>query len=98
MAAFREACLRSMRHAQNEATLWNGVNVTGSDVTSRETLLALAKMTNNAYFAGTMWKCKWSPMRETVPVHESVAVVHPRWLGIVRRRSLGPHVHLRRQH
>ena len=38
-----------MRHAQNDATF---VEVTGIDVTSREALLALTKMTNNAYFAG----------------------------------------------
>lgn len=51
MSAFHDARLRSMRHAQNDATLWNRVEVTGPDVTSREALLALAKMTNNAYFA-----------------------------------------------
>ncbi|KAI6037131.1 Alpha/Beta hydrolase protein [Pisolithus microcarpus] len=35
-----------------DAALWEGIEVAGPNVTDRETLLALAKMTNNAYLAG----------------------------------------------
>jgi putative lipase involved disintegration of autophagic bodies len=38
-----------MRHRQNDALLWKETDVLGPDVTHRETLLALAKMTSNAY-------------------------------------------------
>ncbi|KAF9239108.1 Alpha/Beta hydrolase protein [Melanogaster broomeanus] len=40
------------KHGQNDGDLWEGVEVLGPDVTDRETLLALAKMCNNAYSAG----------------------------------------------
>lgn len=52
LPAFHDARLRSIRHAQSDAALWEGMEVTGPNVTDRETLLALAKMTNNAYLAG----------------------------------------------
>ncbi|KAI6017106.1 Alpha/Beta hydrolase protein [Pisolithus marmoratus] len=52
LSAFHDARLRSMRHAQSDASLWEGTEVIGPNVTDRETLLALAKMTNNAYLAG----------------------------------------------
>jgi len=50
-AAFHDARLRSMLHAQNDASLWHPEDVLGPDVTDKETLLSLAKMTNNAYSA-----------------------------------------------
>lgn len=50
-AAFHNARLRSMLHGQNDGTLWNSEEVLSPDVTDRETLLALAKMSNNAYSA-----------------------------------------------
>ncbi|KAH7890131.1 Alpha/Beta hydrolase protein [Phlebopus sp. FC_14] len=50
-AAFHEARLRSLRHAQNDVDLWRGVEVLGPDVTRRETLLELAKISSNAYCA-----------------------------------------------
>ncbi|KAI6107340.1 Alpha/Beta hydrolase protein [Pisolithus croceorrhizus] len=52
LSAFHDARLRSIRHAQSDAALWEGIEVVGPNVTDRETLLALAKMTNNAYLAG----------------------------------------------
>ncbi|KAF9228979.1 alpha/beta-hydrolase [Gyrodon lividus] len=51
-SAFRSARLRSIRHGQNDGDLWQGVETLGPDVTDRETLLALAKIGSNAYFAG----------------------------------------------
>lgn len=50
--AFHSARLRSSLHAQSDAALWNMVEISGPDATDRETLLALAKMTSNAYMAG----------------------------------------------
>lgn len=50
-AAFHEARLRSMLHGQDDGTLWQSEEVLGPDVTDRETLLSLAKMSNNAYSA-----------------------------------------------
>jgi len=37
-------------HPQSPAALWNPIQVPAPNVTDRETLLTLAKMTNNAYF------------------------------------------------
>ena len=51
-AAFQDARLRSMLRGQNDGTLWHSEDVLGPDVTDRETLLSLAKMSNNAYTAG----------------------------------------------
>lgn len=50
-AAFHDARLRSMHRGQNDATLWYPQEVFGPDVTDREALLALAKMSYNAYSA-----------------------------------------------
>ena len=50
-AAFHDARLRSMLRGQNDGTLWHPEEVLGPDVTDRETLLSLAKMSNNAYTA-----------------------------------------------
>ncbi|KAI0359725.1 alpha/beta-hydrolase [Trametes cingulata] len=47
--AFHRARRRSMRFLESEAIDWNEIEVDGPDVESRETLLLLAKMTNNAY-------------------------------------------------
>ena len=48
-SAFSSARFRAMRHRQNDALLWQETDVLGPDVTRRETLLTLAKMTSNAY-------------------------------------------------
>ncbi|KAI0833628.1 alpha/beta-hydrolase [Trametes gibbosa] len=49
LEAFHRARVRSMRFQQNEAIDWDEIELDGPDVNSRETLLLLAKMTNNAY-------------------------------------------------
>jgi lipase ATG15 len=46
---YAEARMRSIRQAQSQVLLWDDSEVIGPDVESRETLLELAKMTNNAY-------------------------------------------------
>ncbi|KIJ63381.1 hypothetical protein HYDPIDRAFT_41212 [Hydnomerulius pinastri MD-312] len=51
-SAFHDARLRSIRHGQNSVNLWQGEEVLGPDVTERQTLLELAKMTSNAYYPG----------------------------------------------
>lgn len=48
-AAFLRARTRSLRFRQNEPVRWEEHNVIAPDVEKRETLLELAKMTNNAY-------------------------------------------------
>jgi putative lipase involved disintegration of autophagic bodies len=49
--AFNAARLKSYQQFQSDALLeWDEEELNGPDVTSRETLLLLAKMTNNAYF------------------------------------------------
>ena len=49
--AFDRARVRSMRFGESEAIDWDEVEVEGPDVEDRETLLELAKMTNNAYLS-----------------------------------------------
>jgi putative lipase involved disintegration of autophagic bodies len=49
MSAFSRARLRSLRHAQNDASLWKENDLLAPNVKHRETLLTLAKMTSNAY-------------------------------------------------
>lgn len=51
LSEFSAARLRSMRHMQSESLLWREENIVGPDVEKRETLLQLAKMTSNSYFA-----------------------------------------------
>ena len=46
---YSEARMRSIRQAQSQVLLWDEDDVIGPEVESRETLLELAKMTNNAY-------------------------------------------------
>ncbi|KIM40554.1 hypothetical protein M413DRAFT_445993 [Hebeloma cylindrosporum] len=48
-AAHERARLRSLRFGENEWLDWDEEEIIGPDVESRETLLELAKMTNNAY-------------------------------------------------
>lgn len=48
-AAHERARLRSLRFGENEWLDWDEEETIGPDVESRETLLELAKMTNNAY-------------------------------------------------
>ncbi|KZP13845.1 alpha/beta-hydrolase [Athelia psychrophila] len=50
LAAHASARLRYMRDGQSDAQLWEETEIVGPNVTSRATLQALAKMTNNAYF------------------------------------------------
>ncbi|KAF8071762.1 alpha/beta-hydrolase [Lyophyllum atratum] len=47
--AFNHARTRSMRYGQSEQLQWDEEEIIAPDVESRETLLELAKMTNNAY-------------------------------------------------
>lgn len=59
---------RSMRFGQTDSGLWNEVTIPGPDVMDRETLLTLAKMTNNAYYErnDTGWYelgDKWNTVR-----------------------------------
>ncbi|TFY64357.1 hypothetical protein EVJ58_g2688 [Rhodofomes roseus] len=49
LSALAEARTRSIRFAQSALLDWDEDEVLGPDVESRETLLELAKMTNNAY-------------------------------------------------
>lgn len=49
--AFHRARVRSMRFQETEVIDWDEIEVDGPDVEDRETLLLLAKMTNNAYLA-----------------------------------------------
>ena len=51
MDAFHNARMRSMRFRESAAIDWDKIEVEGPDVDDRETLLVLAKMTNNAYLA-----------------------------------------------
>ena len=48
-ASFSNARLRSLRFGKNEWVDWKEDEILGPNVESRETLLELAKMTNNAY-------------------------------------------------
>jgi lipase ATG15 len=50
-AAHERARLRSLRFGENEWLDWDEEETVGPDVENRETLLELAKMTNNAYVA-----------------------------------------------
>jgi lipase ATG15 len=47
--AHEAARMRSIRHAQSTDLPWYEDEIVGPDVEDRETLLGLAKMTNNAY-------------------------------------------------
>jgi hypothetical protein len=49
-SAFSRARLRSLRYKQSEQFLWEGVEMQGPLVSSRQSLLALAKMTFNSYY------------------------------------------------
>jgi len=49
VSAYSSARFRSLKYAQSDALLWKEKDVVGPHVTDRETLLTLAKMTNNAY-------------------------------------------------
>lgn len=49
MDAFHNARVRSMRFRESAIIDWDKIEVDGPDVNDRETLLVLAKMTNNAY-------------------------------------------------
>ena len=48
-SAHEAARIRSIRHAQSSDLPWREDELIGPDVEQRETLLELAKMTNNAY-------------------------------------------------
>ncbi|KAJ7205011.1 Alpha/Beta hydrolase protein [Mycena pura] len=60
-AAYSDARLHSMRHAQSPVFAWNSVDVAGPDVTRRDTLLELAKMTSNSYYGDRGHKL-WYPL------------------------------------
>src|SRR6202011_4874706 len=66
--AHSQARLRSIQHAQSQALQWGEDEIIGPDVESRDTLLELAKMTNNAYVDSEdpYWydlEGKWSEVR-----------------------------------
>lgn len=48
-SAYNDVRIRSMRHAQSANLPWYETEILGPNVEKRETLLQLAKMTNNAY-------------------------------------------------
>jgi len=63
-----EARMRSIRHAQSTDLFWTHERILAPDVEGRETLLELAKMTNNAYVApnDSAWyalKEQWAHVR-----------------------------------
>lgn len=60
-AAYSDARLLSMRHAQTPAFTWDPVEVPGPDVTKRQTLLQLATMTHNSYYGEPGHK-SWYPL------------------------------------
>ncbi|KAJ7114155.1 Alpha/Beta hydrolase protein [Mycena crocata] len=60
-SAYADARLLSMRHAQSPAFTWDGFDVAAPDVTKRETLLQLAKMTSNSYY-GERGHKSWYPL------------------------------------
>jgi putative lipase involved disintegration of autophagic bodies len=60
-AAYSDARLYSMRHAQSPVLAWNSVQVEGPDVSKREALLQLAKMTSNSY-VGDRGHKSWYPL------------------------------------
>ncbi|KAJ7664096.1 Alpha/Beta hydrolase protein [Mycena rosella] len=60
-AAYADARLMGMRHAQSPIVAWDAVDVTGPDVRKRATLLQLAKMTSNSYYGEPGHK-SWYPL------------------------------------
>jgi lipase ATG15 len=71
---------RSPRLGLKEGTGWEGVEVIGPDVESRETLLELAKMTHNAYLEvnDTRWYNlggNWTSVSELFPWRSSASVI-----------------------
>ncbi|KAF9243379.1 alpha/beta-hydrolase [Melanogaster broomeanus] len=57
------ARIRSIRHAQSADLAWHEDEIVGPDTDSRETLLELAKMTNNAYI--TPDDSQWYELTDT---------------------------------
>ena len=93
--AHEAARIRSIRHAQSADLPWHEDEIVGPDVEDRETLLELAKMTNNAYVAAddAAWyklRDEWNIVRRlrvcswmTTDVHLALSV----WLGTRRGRD-----------
>ncbi|KZP31761.1 alpha/beta-hydrolase [Athelia psychrophila] len=68
--AYSQARLRSVRRDQSHAVQWEEDEILGPDVESRETLLTLAKMTNNAYIEpeDPQWYDLGGDWNDTYPV------------------------------
>ncbi|KAJ7588464.1 Alpha/Beta hydrolase protein [Mycena floridula] len=64
---------RGLSTSSSKALTWTGVEVPGPDITSRETLLTLAKMTSNAYY-GTQDKNCPIPMAGVSTDQSTVAL------------------------
>ncbi|KAJ6566874.1 Alpha/Beta hydrolase protein [Mycena capillaripes] len=60
-AAYADARLLSMRHAQSPAFTWDTIEVPGPDLTKRQTLFQLATMTHNSYY-GESGDKSWYPL------------------------------------
>ena len=70
---YSAARMRSMRQAQSQVVQWDEDETIGPDIESRETILELAKMTNNAYIDSEDpdWydlEGHWSQVRWSFPV------------------------------
>ncbi|KAG1725386.1 alpha/beta-hydrolase [Suillus lakei] len=65
--AYNDARIRSMRHAQSANLPWYQAEILGPNVEKRETLLELAKMTNNAYV--TPDDSQWYELGENWSTH-----------------------------
>ncbi|KAJ7754641.1 Alpha/Beta hydrolase protein [Mycena maculata] len=59
-STYSEARILSLRHAQSPVSAWDSVEVPSPDVSKRVTLLELAKMTFNAYYAAPTPKAWYS--------------------------------------
>ncbi|KAJ7778596.1 Alpha/Beta hydrolase protein [Mycena maculata] len=60
-AAYADARALSMQRAQSPVLAWDSVRVAGPDISKRETLLQLAKMTSNSYYGEPGHK-SWYPL------------------------------------
>ena len=92
MDAFHNARMHSMRFRESAAIDWDKIEVEGPDVDDRETLLVLAKMTNNAYLLPDQEG--WYPLGKYWNDVSSVTLTTQ---AAVRRRrrlclSLGPYL------
>ncbi len=88
MDAFHNARVRSMRFRESVALDWDTIEVEGPDVDDRETLLLLAKMTNNAYLLPD--EPGWYPLGEHWNDVSSVTLTHTACLACASHISPRP--------